>query len=174
MSRERSSMTITTLRYLFFGRCVNSSMIVLDLGVFPRELHFLRKKPRSKTITSEFTQWPQNRWCTVIMVDYVWHVIQENKWTINIWHVYLVLIIFWWNCCWCCYCHLLLMVFFFLYQYFNIINIISNIIINTCYANLLSVQSDIWDPDDIGWQLYTFNVAILSWVPSKKLIFPSL
>ena len=28
----------------------------------------LRKIPRSKTITSDFTQWPQKRWCAVIIV----------------------------------------------------------------------------------------------------------
>ena len=60
MSRERLSMTITTLHYLFFGHCVNSSMIVLDLGVFPRELHSLRKNlgpkqspPNYHTMTSK-------------------------------------------------------------------------------------------------------------------------
>ena len=28
----------------------------------------LEKRPRSKTVTSDFTQWPQNRWCAVIIV----------------------------------------------------------------------------------------------------------
>ena len=48
-------MTIITLHHLFFGHCVNSSVIVLDLGIFLRELRSLRKIPRSKTITSDFT-----------------------------------------------------------------------------------------------------------------------
>ena len=37
-------------------------------GIFLRELRSLRKIPRSKTITSDFTQWPQKRWCAVIVV----------------------------------------------------------------------------------------------------------
>ena len=52
-------MTIITAHHLFFGHCVNLSVIVLDLGIFLRELRSLRKIPRSKTITSDFTQWPQ-------------------------------------------------------------------------------------------------------------------
>ena len=59
-------MTIITLHHLCFGHCVNSSVIVLDLGIFLRELRSLRKIPRSKTITSDFTQWPQKRWCAVM------------------------------------------------------------------------------------------------------------
>ena len=47
--------------HLCFGHCVNSSVIVLDLGIFLRELRSLRKIPRSKTITSDFTQWPQKK-----------------------------------------------------------------------------------------------------------------
>ena len=34
----------------------------------PRYFSSLRKIPWSKTITSNFTQWPQKRWCTVIIV----------------------------------------------------------------------------------------------------------
>ena len=56
MFKERLLMTIITLHHLFFGHCVNSSAIALDLGIFLRELRYLRKIPRSKTITSEFTQ----------------------------------------------------------------------------------------------------------------------
>ena len=48
-------MTIITLHHLFFGHCVNSSVICLDLGIFLRELRSLRKIPRSKIITSDFT-----------------------------------------------------------------------------------------------------------------------
>ena len=45
--------TITTAHHLFGGHCVNSEVIVLDLGIFLRELCSLRKIPRSKTITDE-------------------------------------------------------------------------------------------------------------------------
>ena len=45
-------MTIITLHHFYFGHCVNSSVIVLDLGIF----------------LPEFTQWPQKRWCAVIIV----------------------------------------------------------------------------------------------------------
>ena len=62
-------MTIITLHHLCFGHCVNSSVIVLDFGIFLRELRSLRKIPRSKTITSDFTQWPQKRRCAVIIVE---------------------------------------------------------------------------------------------------------
>ena len=41
-------MTIITLHHLCFGHCVNSSVIVLDLGIFLRELRSLRKIPQSK------------------------------------------------------------------------------------------------------------------------------
>ena len=48
-------MTIIPLHHLYFGHCVNSLVIVLNLGIF-----FLRERiPRSKTITSDFTQCPQ-------------------------------------------------------------------------------------------------------------------
>ena len=47
-------MTKITLHHLFFSPCVNSSVIVLVLGIFLRELRFLRKIPRPKTITSDF------------------------------------------------------------------------------------------------------------------------
>ena len=47
-------MTIITLHHLFFGHCVNLSVIVLDLSIFLWELRSLRKIPRSKTITSDF------------------------------------------------------------------------------------------------------------------------
>ena len=40
-------MTLITLHHLCFGHCVNLSVIVLDRGIF------LRKIPRSKTITSD-------------------------------------------------------------------------------------------------------------------------
>ena len=53
----RFSMTIITLQHQFFRHCVNSSVIVLDFGI-----------PRPKTITSDFIQWPQQRWCAVIIV----------------------------------------------------------------------------------------------------------
>ena len=43
---------IITLHHLCFGHCVNSSVFVLDLGTFLRELRSLRKIP--KTITSNF------------------------------------------------------------------------------------------------------------------------
>ena len=43
-------------------------MIVLDRGIFLRERSSRRKIPRSKTITDEFTQWPKQRWCKVIIV----------------------------------------------------------------------------------------------------------
>ena len=43
-------------------------MIVLDRGIFLREHSSRRKIPRSKTITDEFTQWPKQRWCKVIIV----------------------------------------------------------------------------------------------------------
>ena len=68
LSKYRLLMTIITLHHLCFGHCVNSSVIVLDLGIFLRELRSLRKIPRSKTITDEFTQWPKQRWCKVIIV----------------------------------------------------------------------------------------------------------
>ena len=48
-------MTIITLHHPLFGHCVNSLVIVLDLGIFLRELRSLRKIPQSKTITSDFT-----------------------------------------------------------------------------------------------------------------------
>ena len=66
--KQRLLMTIITLHHLYFGHSVNSSVIVLDLGIFLRELRSLRKIPRSKTITSDFTQWPQKKWCAVIIV----------------------------------------------------------------------------------------------------------
>ena len=47
-------MTIITLHHLCFGHCVNSSVIVLVLCIFLRELRSLRKIPRPKTITSDF------------------------------------------------------------------------------------------------------------------------
>ena len=47
-------MTIITLHHLFFGPCVNSSVIVLVLGIFLWELRSLRKMPWPKTITSDF------------------------------------------------------------------------------------------------------------------------
>ena len=46
-------MAIITLYHPFFNHCVNSPVIVLDLGIFLRELRSLRKIPRSKTITLE-------------------------------------------------------------------------------------------------------------------------
>ena len=51
-----------------YSHCVKSTVIVLDLGIFLQELRSLRKIPWSKTITSNFTQCPQKRWCTVIIV----------------------------------------------------------------------------------------------------------
>ena len=45
-----------------------SEVIVLDRGIFLRERSSRRKIPRSKTITDEFTQWPKQRWCKVIIV----------------------------------------------------------------------------------------------------------
>ena len=41
-------MTIITLHHLFFGHCVNLSVIALDLGIFFREQRSVRKIPRSK------------------------------------------------------------------------------------------------------------------------------
>ena len=41
-------MTIITLHHLFCGHCVNSSVIVLDLGIFLRELRSLEKYAPSK------------------------------------------------------------------------------------------------------------------------------
>ena len=49
MSKGRLLMTIITLHDLFFGYCVNSSVIALDLGIFLRELRSLRKIPRPRT-----------------------------------------------------------------------------------------------------------------------------
>ena len=63
-------MTIITLHHLCFGHCVNSSVIVLDLGIFVRELRSLRKIPRSKKITSDFTQWPQNYGAQLLLSKY--------------------------------------------------------------------------------------------------------
>ena len=37
-------MTIITLHHLFFGHCVNLSVIVLDLGIFLRERKYLGPK----------------------------------------------------------------------------------------------------------------------------------
>ena len=45
-----------------------TEVIVLDRGIFLRERSSRRKIPRSKTITDEFTQWPKQRWCKVIIV----------------------------------------------------------------------------------------------------------
>ena len=45
---------------LFWSLC-ESSVTVLDLCIFLWELHSQRKIPWSKTITSDFTQWPQKK-----------------------------------------------------------------------------------------------------------------
>ena len=47
---------------------MKSEVIVLDRDIFLRERSSRRKIPRSKTITDEFTQWPKQRWCKVIIV----------------------------------------------------------------------------------------------------------
>ena len=69
-------MTLITLHHLCFGHCVNSSVIVLDLGIFLRELlpsekylgpkqsppishNDLKKKKKKKK---------KERWCAVIIV----------------------------------------------------------------------------------------------------------
>ena len=51
-------MTIITLHHLCFSHCVNLSVIVLDLSIFL--IGSLRKIPRSKTITSDFSCWQKN------------------------------------------------------------------------------------------------------------------
>ena len=56
-----------TAHHLFWGHCVKSEVIFLDRGIFLRERSSRRKIPRSKTITDEFTQWPKQRWCKVLL-----------------------------------------------------------------------------------------------------------
>ena len=57
-----------TAHHLFWGHCVKSEVIVLDRGIFLREHSSRRKITRSETITNEFAQWPEQRWCKVIIV----------------------------------------------------------------------------------------------------------
>ena len=56
------------MHHLFWGHCVKSEVIVLDRGIFLREHSSRRKIPRPKTNTDEFTKWPKQRWCKVIIV----------------------------------------------------------------------------------------------------------
>ena len=60
LSKLRLLMTIITLHHLCFGHCVNSSVIVLDLGIFLRELVLPQKNTsvqnnhlRFHTVTSK-------------------------------------------------------------------------------------------------------------------------
>ena len=68
MSKERLLVAIITLHHPFFGH-----------------LRSRRKMLRSKTITNEFIQWPQKRWCTVIVVYMIFRfrIKQTNKQTKN-------------------------------------------------------------------------------------------
>ena len=65
---QRFVLSCWTTDWVSLGHCVKSEVIVLDRGIFLRERSSRRKIPRSKTITDEFTQWPKQRWCKVIIV----------------------------------------------------------------------------------------------------------
>ena len=54
--------------YFLRSLCAIGGDCFFHQGIFLRELKSQRKIPRSKTITDELTQWPQNRWCKVIIV----------------------------------------------------------------------------------------------------------
>ena len=61
---------IITLHPLFFGGCVNLSVIVLDLGIFRWELHSLRKSLGPKQSPFKFTQWPQKDGVQLLLSKY--------------------------------------------------------------------------------------------------------
>ena len=73
-------MTIITLHHLFFGPCVNSSVFVLVLGIFLRELRSLRKIPQPKTITSDFHTMTSKKMCAVILLSNITQCPPSNRW----------------------------------------------------------------------------------------------
>ena len=66
--KEKFDKTIITAHHLFWGHCVKS-VVILDQGIFLSEGAQLPKKNTEvQNITDEFTQWPKQRWCKVIIV----------------------------------------------------------------------------------------------------------
>ena len=67
--KEWLLLTKITLHHLFFLPVCDSSVMVFDLGIFLLVILSLRKMPRSKIVTSDFPQWPQERWFSAIIVQ---------------------------------------------------------------------------------------------------------